>query len=126
MDSIHVGLGYNESVSSKKDVLVSEMSLLKITKHIKAYKALKQREFTIKNKIKKDLASLRIALSNIENEFPKDTEVKTEEKKYTKETTIPLPKKTKEIKGKIIKKSKEKDNIDKELQEIREKLARLE
>jgi len=127
MDSIHVGLNYNSALSSKKQVLLSEMSLLNIMKHIKNYKSLKKREFTLKNKIKKDLASIRIAISKIQDEFPKDTELKKPEKSFTQEigeeTEEPIiEKKTKEIKGE----EREDSHIDMELRKIREKLSRLE
>jgi len=124
MGSVHVRLGYNEAVASKKDVLLSEMSLLNIMKHMKSYKTLRKKDLILRNKIKKELATIRTTISKIEMEFPKDIEIPKdleEEEEMMEEEEEILPKKS----SKKSKKTKKKDSIEEELKAIKEKLARL-
>ena len=51
MTNIHVKLDYAEALESKKDLLVSEKSLLELIRHLKSYNALRKKTYTLKNKL---------------------------------------------------------------------------
>jgi len=112
---IHVKLEYEEAVESKKNVLSSEMNLIRIMKIIKQYHFLRLEELKTKAKlyrklkeIKKDIKNLQIILPTLE--IPKILKKEDETKKP--ETIIP--------------KEKTYDtSLESELKEIQEKLKAL-
>lgn len=110
MESVHVKLDYFEAVSAKKDLLGCEASLLEIIKKIRAFKLLRRKEFSVKAEIKKSLDSFKKELIRIGDALPEDEEVES--------------KKLKSIK-KIVNKNKRDKDLESELDEIKEKLARL-
>ena len=55
---IHIRLEYGEAVEAKKDVLASEISLLKILKKIRAYREYKSKEFELKMDLYKKIKDL--------------------------------------------------------------------
>ena len=117
MNSIHIKLERDEAINIKRNALILEKELLETIKYIKAYNALRKREFLIKAKIKKDFALLTSAIQHIQSILP------IEELGYVK-------KDLKQVISHAVKKSpqtieKRQTDIDRELQEIKEKLARL-
>jgi len=69
---IHIKLEYNEAVQSKKDILSSEMSLLRIMKRIRQYQFLRLNELKIKTNlqkkvraVKRDIKSMQLILPQI-------------------------------------------------------------
>lgn len=123
--SIHLKLEYPEAVSLKRDALLFEESLLKMISRIRNYDALKKREFALKSKIKKDLVALKNLVTSIEATLPKE-EIKAIGEKYrTEEIKKELKKEMRVEKEERLVKEKKMSDIEKELEEIRAKLARL-
>lgn len=107
MRKLHIRLEYEEAVEGKRELLESQINLLEILKRVKNYKILRKRELILKGKLKKSLSFLSSELNQIKNNLPE-----SENELGIKEETT--------------KQEIEKDkNIESQLQEIREKLARL-
>ena len=127
MSNIHIRIGYPEAISSKKEILYCEKSLIEVLKTIKSYSVLRKKEFTLKNKLKKDLSFIKNCVLKVENEMPKDTELNIPKEKIKKSEISLEEGKEKTSKGKKEKKKKssKKNSLDKEIQEIEKKLAQL-
>lgn len=73
----YLGLGYYESIESKKNILSSEMSLLNMIKIMRRYYALRTTELEVKSKMQKSMGDLNLTINKIKSFFP---EVKSPEK----------------------------------------------
>ncbi|MFH1585472.1 MAG: hypothetical protein ABIB79_01760 [archaeon] len=117
---VHIKLGYDEAVKSRKDVLSSEMNLLRIAQIMKEYQALRFQELEIKNELRKKMKSLIVHLKNLETILPtlkipsilKKEEIDEEGKTVVRRTV----KTTVKEHG---------HDIESQLQEIQDKLKRL-
>jgi hypothetical protein len=120
MKSIHLKIDYDEAISIKRDSLILEKELLQTIGHIKSYNDLRRKEFMLKNQIKKDLAIIESSLKQISeclpieelNMLPKKTESKSQMKR------IMIPRERRVIESK-------QTEVEKELEEIKRKLAML-
>ncbi len=112
METRYIQFDHADILTSKKELLLAEINLLHLIRHIKNYQIFKKREIAIKNKTKLEVASLKAKLSLLGSTLPR-------------ENIAPglLPK-IKEVKKKIEK--EEKSDFQKELDEIRKKLLQLE
>jgi hypothetical protein len=116
-ENIHVGIEKSGCIEAKKNMLLCEKSILEIAQHMESYRNLRKIEAALKNAIRADLDIIRIEMDKIHAGFPKENihikEAETEEKKKeVKETP----------KAKPIRK---KTDIERQLEDIQEKLARL-
>jgi len=109
---IHVKLEYEDAVESKKDILSSEMDLLKIIQTIKRYRELRTQEFKLKIKLYRQIKTLLTEIRRLQKDLPK-----LEVPKILKEPQIKKTIPKKEI---IID-----DNIESQLKEIQDKLNSL-
>lgn len=108
---IHIRLNHEESIDSKKNILSLEMNLLKIIKIIERYKNLREEELDIKNSLSKKIKEILTEIKRLKTILPKIKEEKEERKKE---------------KGKEKKKKKEdNEDIEFQLQIIKEKLKEL-
>jgi hypothetical protein len=107
METRHVKLDYEEALNAKKQLLSAELNILHILKKLKNYKILRKREFITKNKLKNTTTTLKSKINLILSTFPKEPE------------EIVAPKRIKR------KERQETQNITKELEDIKEKLAKL-
>lgn len=109
MQKIHVRTEYEEALQGKKELLSTQVNLLELLKKLKNYKILRKRELILKTKLKKSLSSLNSEINQTYGFFPaQETAESIEIKKTeTKEETA------------------RQKGIEKELQDIREKLAKL-
>ena len=133
---IHVKLEYEEARQSKRDILLTEASLLKIARIIKTYKELRVRELELKEELKERFEELRANIRATRAYLPilkmpkllEDIEKKHEEKmerlEETAEIKKPKEKKLPIIQPKKIEKQKE-DPLEAQLREIQEKLGQL-
>lgn len=119
----HIKLDYGDSLSSKKQLLSSELNILNIIRILKTYKLLKKKEFIERNKLKTNITSLKTKINFILSTFPEQ-----EKKEIIKNSQI-IPKKiqkTPKVKSKNVQKTPtKKDQIEKELEDIKSKLAKL-
>lgn len=117
---IHIKFGYESALDRKKDILSSEIDLLKIAQRLNEYKKLRMLELDIKNMMEKKLISLKLDIGRLQNLLPivaipkilKPTRKKAEEVKTEREIITPEAK-------------KEKSSIDDELLEIQRRLESL-
>jgi len=114
---IHVKLEYLEALQSKKDILGSELGLLKIAKAIKRYQILRSDELKIKLRLHRKLSELKTNIGRLQQVLPK---VKIpdilEEKRESPEKKI--------VKTKIEERAHD-SSLESQLQEIQERLKQL-
>jgi len=110
MENWHVRLDYEKALDSKKQLLSSEINLLHILKHMRNYSTLKKKEIAINAKLKASVSLLMVKLNVLRSTLPKSTAPKLESK-------------IKRVEIKI--KENQKSDFQKELDDIKEKLARL-
>jgi len=117
MNSIHIKLDYDEAINIKKGALIIEKELLQAIGYVNAYNNLRRQEFALKAKIKRDFLALESTIEAIKAMLPIDELglVKKEIKQVVKQAIKKSPQ--------IIEKNH--STLDQELQEIKEKLARL-
>ncbi len=113
MENIHIKLEYGEALYAKKELLSMQLNLLEFQKKFKDYKNSRKRELILKGKLRKELSSLKQEIDNMEEALPKE---EGEGLKLLKRRTRKKYKRT-EKKGQR--------GIERELQEIKEKLAAL-
>ena len=109
METRHVKIKYENALSGKKHLLNSEISLLQILNKINSYKSLRKSELNTKNKLRIELGNVKKELKSLHDSFPKQHH-KTENKERPE---------------KIISVEHNRD-VSSELEEIREKLEKLE
>jgi len=68
---IHVKLEYNEALQSKKDILNSELGLLKIAKAIKKHQILRSDELKVKLRLHRKLKELKTNIGKLQQVLPK-------------------------------------------------------
>lgn len=107
METKYIKLEYEESLETKKNLLSSQLNLLRTSKNLRNYKILRAKEIAIKNKLNVSLKNLKAKISLIQSTFP---EREKSNIPYKKERIIELNKQ---------------QNIQKQLEDIQGKLARL-
>ncbi|RLG15024.1 hypothetical protein DRN69_03620 [Candidatus Pacearchaeota archaeon] len=110
---IHVKLENNEAIQSKRNILSSELSLLKAIKFMKRYEAIKSEELRLKAELYKQIRGFTLEIKNIQTILPKPK--------------IPsiLKKEQKSEEKKLKKTSADEDYLESELKEIQEKLKSI-
>lgn len=67
---VYMGLEYNESVDTKKDLLSSEVSLINIIKITRRYNLLRAEEMRLKSQMYKAVRDLELAIKKTRSSFP--------------------------------------------------------
>ena len=67
---IHIKLEYKEGIQSKKDLLLSEMNLLKIVKCMKRYHLLREEELKLKLRLYRKLRELNLDMKRTQAILP--------------------------------------------------------
>ena len=115
---IHIKLDYGEVLQSKKDILYTEMDLLRILKIIKKYRASRIKELELKLEIHSTLKEIKRGINYIETIFPKIKVPKIlSPKEEIKQIKNPLKK--------IEKKKEYGEEIEFQLKEIQDRLKNL-
>jgi uncharacterized protein involved in exopolysaccharide biosynthesis len=109
MENLHIKFEFGEAINSKRELLSSQMNLIKVIQKIKKYKELRKSELSNKASLKSKLREIELMMKNLRENLPK-TRMPKEERE--------------EVKINIIEKSKN-ENLEAELKEIKERLARL-
>jgi len=141
--SIHVKFDYSEAASAKKSMLLCEKSFLEIIKRMRNYNDLRRKEFILKSRAKKNILEVKQIVEEIEKELPKQEATKfkhkmsqeftinhelqpsIQEKELTADDLLRMQqielRKEKEVSAK----QRKNHELEKELEDIKEKLARL-
>ena len=106
---IHVKFEYEEALQSKKEVLSSEMTLLKIVKIIKEYRSLRLEELKLKLKLHRRMKETITNMRKLQTILP----------------TLEILKKDEDIKKVDKIKKTQYDGLEYQLQEIQDKLKSL-
>ena len=122
-NSMYVQLGQKEALQSKKDILSSELNLLKIKKRMKTYQLLRKEEIKTKLKLYRKIKEFLNNINQLQKTLPQiriPKILKKEEEKYSPEKQ--------EIERKI-EKTKEQQydkDLENQLWEIQKRLKELE
>jgi hypothetical protein len=114
---IHIKFEYDSALESKKDILASEIDLLKMSQRLERYHKNRGEELDIKAKLEKKIKALKIDIGRLQNLLPK-----------IKIPRILKPETAKEEEGPTYEEvvvKQEKPSIESELQEIQRKLSSL-
>ena len=107
METRHIRLDHENALEAKKQILSTELNIIQTLRKLKAYKVLRKKELLKKSKLKTNLNVLRTKINLMQSFFPAEAKELNVPKKLTK------------------KEKKERIDINKELEEIRNKLAKL-
>ena len=113
MELRHIKIDYNEALNAKRNVLSAEIDSLEVIKKIKSYKLLRKEENNIKNRLKKEISSIKSTLSLLESNLPKEIKEMQDEE----QNKLRNKEKDKRIQAK--------DNSKSELEDIKRKLEML-
>ncbi len=115
-DVVHLRLGYDEALEGKKDMLSSEISLLKLVRIIKRYHSIRDQELNKKLEMQKKIKDIRTKIELLTKLIPKPKLPKN------------LQKSSEFSSNKEASPSWEKhiNPLEKELKDIQEKLRELE
>ncbi len=67
---IHIKLEREEALESKRDVLASEIVLLKILKRVNSYRVYRTKEFELKMTLYKKVKELKAGIGNLQRTLP--------------------------------------------------------
>lgn len=118
---VHIRFNYDGAVESKRDILKTELSLIKLARDITNYKELRSIELQKKLELMKKMKELMATTRSLTGILPKLKIPKTLEGEKKKEA----PKEEEHPKVKEIKKVIHKDDLESQLLEIQEKLKSL-
>lgn len=138
---IHVRINYDEAIESKRDILATQIDLIKIAQAIKNYRKLRMQELDLKIELKERISNIKTEFTKLRTIFPKmqlpKIVQKFEKKKIEEEKSLSklgqskkektknkkIENKTKMIKKKII---EPEEDLESQLRDIQEKLNKLE
>lgn len=118
-DLIHVKLEYDEAVQSKKDVLSTEMNLLRLAQIIKKYKSLRIEELKTKLKAYQKFKEIVLSINKLKKTLPR-LELPDILEDESKRELTEVEKRIKHTREKQTDKS-----IEAQLQEIQDRLSNL-
>ena len=115
---IHIKFEYEEALRSKRDILYSEMNLLKISKSIKNYSSFRLKELGIKLKLHRKIKEINSLIRKLQIIFPKVEipEILRRENEIVEKSKVELEKKEGESYN---------QDLEYQLQEIHEKLNNM-
>jgi hypothetical protein len=114
METRHIRLDYEDALNAKKELLSCQLNILQILKKIQLYKDLRNQEHQYKNKLRLAMRGLRSKTNQFLTSLPKKAI------ENNKNLNPPIVKKKKEGYRK-----ESKQQIQSELDKIKEKLERL-
>ncbi|MEM4325904.1 MAG: hypothetical protein QXU40_01220 [Candidatus Pacearchaeota archaeon] len=111
---LYIKFNYLDAISSKRNLLILQMSLLKLAKKVEAYKAIKEKESKTKTNFSKNIKEIKSDISYIKKILP---QIEIREK---------IEKEKSEVKQKTeIKKEIYEPSIEEQLKEIERKIEEL-
>ena len=124
--TVHIKLEQPEAIEIKRDVLNSEMDLIKIIRIMRKYKILRMRELRLKEELRKNMSTSVTNIKKLQIMLPKGRMPKIdhgeeEEKDVLKKVKTYTPKDQKAEQDK-----KRFDSLEMELSDIQSKLRALE
>lgn len=109
METKHIRMDQEEVISTKKEILHSQINTIHLIKRIRNYKILRRKEFILRSKLKQEMGFLRSKVNLIISTLPKEASEKQ----------------IKEVKKESFVKEKVNNDFQKELDDIKAKLAKL-
>lgn len=116
---IHIKFEYSSALEAKRDILASEIDLLRISKRLKKYLEYRMLELDIKSDLDKKLRALKLDIGRLQNLLP-PVKIPGILKSSQKE------KKVEEKPEKVVKEvSEPEDDLEMQLQEIQRRLSSI-
>ncbi len=106
METRHIKLDYEEALSAKKQLLSMELNLLQTEKRVRNYKLLRKKELAMKNFLRRCLRELRTKINSEESTMPQEEEpirIRTMKKGIEKRKQADIQYQLKEIQEKLAK-----------------------
>src|SRR3989344_2624614 len=121
---IYSRIGYEEAMSSRKNILEMQINLLNLMRNIGEYKDLRKKELIWKIKMKSLLKEVKEKVRDIESKVPKSEELKDHRKNDIPKEMVTKEemKEIKEFKKLKEEKIQKESSIELELEEIKRKL----
>lgn len=126
---IHIQFEYFAGVQSKRDILSTEMDLVRMNQILKRYKEFRMQELEVKLALERKLRALKLDIGRLQNLLPAPEMPKILEKVHKK--VIEEKEAGEEIVVssapalKIVREEPKKDDLDAQLREIQKKLNAL-
>ena len=120
---IHIKFGYESAIECKKDILATEIDLLKISQRVQRYREARIQELDIKSKMDRKMRAVKLDIGRLQNLLPEvkiPKILKPEKKKEIREELQEKP-----IIKEMHEESSEMSSVDSELLEIQRKLNAL-
>lgn len=117
---IHIKLDYEEAFSTKKNLLSSQMYLLKLLRNVENYNFLREKEFQYKERIVKKIKETKINIRSLERILPKAKIPKSLKKDggEFQERNSKLKNRDKSIEGQLSEIKRKLDNLQRENLEL--------
>ena len=113
--TIHVRVDYVEALESKRNILSSEMHILKMLGAIERYKLLRVKEASLKETLNKKIKELRNGIKHLEKILPKGEVPKTIRKiKEEPEEKMPKEKTSNSIEAQLLEIQRRIDKLQRE------------
>jgi hypothetical protein len=112
---VHIKIEYQEALETKKDMLSSEIELIRIMRIMKRYDSLRNNELKLKIKLRRKAVETLTEIRKLQKSFP-GLEIPESIKRIEKEHRIYSP---------TVKKEKHETDLEYELSEIQNKLNSL-
>jgi hypothetical protein len=109
METKHIRMDQEEVIFAKKEILHSQINTLHLIKKLRNYKILRRKELTLRTKLKQEMGILRSKINLIISTMPREAHEKQ----------------TSEVKRVSSIKEKVNSDLQRELDDIKAKLARL-
>ena len=121
---IHIKFEYDSALETKKDILASEIDLLRISQRLGEYKRLRMLELGIKEKMERKLIALKLDIGRLQNLLPEVKVPRLLQPKAKKEKHVIQEEQEKE---EVVSEHvhEEEYSIESELQEIQRRLDSL-
>ena len=110
METKHIRMNQEEVIFAKKEILHSQINTLHLIKRLRNYKILRRKELNIRTKLKQEMGFLRSKINLMISTMPREASEKQ----------------TRGIQRESPFKEKVNNDLQKELDDIKAKLARLE
>jgi len=103
MESIHIGIGYDEAIEGKKDLLTMQAEFLKSIKRARNFKQLRKEEEKSDDEIRKNLREISLLLGRISQEMPQEhmPKIKTGNKEEKQKVARGIEQELQEIQRKL-------------------------
>ncbi len=124
---IHIKFGHENAIETKKDILSTEMDLVRMKKRLTQFSKARINELKLKQELKKNLRSLKTYLTHLHKKLPEVEIPKLLKEHHQKSNTMEEVEEEAEKETEFdIKEDTKMNKLDRELEDIQQRLKELE